>query len=336
MELSTIPKSIYKESDRLWPLEEGEQPDTYDTESWSFYIVAKLTQCRKPVHPLGATIDLISNDKVMKSFTADGKYLAQFTVPEENVAAPPHIVYLLIWNHFIEPTALDIDRLRYALSVQDAQGTRSENTLEIPVRRYVQKAKLIFPVAGKCIVVVGHAYNEHHRLDQSQFAYDIFPLGPHGELIRADGSSNEEWWSYGAAVLAPADGTVVYVRDDIPDNDRPGLLPDDTFYKTILDAFNATAGNHMIIDHGQGEYSLLAHLKPGSVAVAKGQHVTQGQSIGRVGNSGKSGAPHLHYALRNNPEFHCDGLPSRFENLQLLGLKGQVTSPKRGLFLIAQ
>lgn len=336
MELSTIPKRIYIESNQLWPLEEDEQSDTYDTESWAFYIVAKLTQCSKPIHPLSAKIELISKENVVKSLIADRTYLEQFTVPEEKIAAPTGKAYLLIWNHFIEPIALEIDKLRYALQMQDAKGMRFENTLEIPLRRYEQKTKLIFPLKGKCIIAVGHEYNEHHRLDRSQFAYDIFPLGPNGEMIREDGRTNEEWWGFGAPVIAPAVGTVVYARNDIPENKRPNVLPDEAFYKTVPDQLNATAGNHVIIDHGHEEHSLLAHLKYGSVVVEKDEQVKKGQQIGLVGNSGKSGAPHLHYALRSSPDFMCDGLPSHFDNLKLLGLKGKVTSPKRGLFLISE
>jgi hypothetical protein len=336
MELNTIPRRIYKESDQLWPVEEDGQLDTCATESWSFYIVAKLTRCITPVHPLSAKIELISNKTVVKTFTVRRSYLEQFTVPEEKVATRTRKIYLLIWNHFIEPRALEIDGLRYTLLVQDSEKARFENTLEIPVRRYEQKAKLIFPLRGKCIVAVGHEYNEHHRLERSQFAYDVFPLGPNGELIRRDGSANEDWWGYGSSVVAPAEGKVIYARDDISENDRPGVLPDEDFYKNIPDQLTATAGNHVIIDHGHQEYSLLAHLKHGSVEVQKGDNVTKEQLIGCVGNSGRSGAPHLHYDLMNDPDFSGDGLPSNFENLKLLGLKGRIKSPKRGLFLVAE
>jgi murein DD-endopeptidase MepM/ murein hydrolase activator NlpD len=108
------------------------------------------------------------------------------------------------------------------------------------------------------------------------------------------------------------------------------------FYESVADPLSATAGNHVILDHGNQEYSFLAHLGHGSVTVRKGDHVVKGQQIGQVGNSGRSGAPHLHYSLRRSPAFICDGLPSRFDNLKLLGLKGSLTSPKRGLFFIAE
>jgi len=42
-------------------------------------------------------------------------------------------------------------------------------------------------------------------------------------------------------------------------------------------------GNHVTIDHGNGEFSLLLHMKPGSVTVKKGDRVSQGQEIGAIG-----------------------------------------------------
>jgi murein DD-endopeptidase MepM/ murein hydrolase activator NlpD len=327
MKFSTAPRVIYKESDQLWPADK--LLAAHDSESWSFYLIVRTIEGVKPIRPLNAEIKLVSKRNVVRTISMTKKYLEQLLIPEEKVD-------LLIWNRFVEPKTLDIENLHYTLQVKDAKNTRFEDTLKISLLRYKQKARLIFPIKGKCIVAVGHEYNEHHRWERSQFAYDIFPLGSEGQLARHRGRGNKDWWGYGIPVIAPSAGVVTYVRDDISENRRPGVLPSDSFYESIADPLSATAGNHMIIDHGYDEYSFLAHLKQGSVIVQKGDHVTKGQQIGLVGNSGKSGAPHLHYELRNSPAFICDGLPSRFENLKLLGLKGSVASPKRGLFLIAE
>ncbi|MGH8237369.1 MAG: peptidoglycan DD-metalloendopeptidase family protein, partial [Steroidobacteraceae bacterium] len=47
-------------------------------------------------------------------------------------------------------------------------------------------------------------------------------------------------------------------------------------------------GNYVVIDHGNGEFSHLGHLKPGSVQVAAGDKVRAGQPIAQVGTSGSS------------------------------------------------
>lgn len=253
------------------------------------------------------------------------------SVPEQKVDS-------LVWNHFSEPRVLEVDKPRYVLQVEDNNGARLEKTLEITLENYEQKAKLMFPLKGRFVIAGGHEYNEPHRWERSQFyAYDIFPIGLKGELMRGRGASNEDWWGYGTPVVALADGVVAYARDDIRENHKPGISPNLDFYKQLPDWLNAVAGNNVIIDHGHKEYSFLAHLQRGSVVVRKTEKVQEGQQIGRVGNSGNSDAPHLHYQLMDGPEiFRCDGLPSHFGNLELLGLEGNVASPKRGLFLIAK
>ncbi len=63
-------------------------------------------------------------------------------------------------------------------------------------------------------------------------------------------------------------------------------------------------GNYIVIDHGGGYATVYAHLA--SVGVSTGQNVSAGQTIGRVGNSGNSYGPHLHFefydqGVRRNP-----------------------------------
>ena len=96
----------------------------------------------------------------------------------------------------------------------------------------------------------------------------------------------------------------------------------------------------MIIDHGNGEFSFLAHMKMGSVRVKTGDTVKAGQVIGLLGNSGNSDAPHLHYHFMAGPTvFKNDGLPSKFKNIEMELLTEEtlkISTPKRGLFLVAK
>jgi hypothetical protein len=57
-------------------------------------------------------------------------------------------------------------------------------------------------------------------------------------------------------------------------------------------------GNTVVIDHGLGVFSLLAHLS--EMDVHQGELVTQGQTIGRVGATGRVTGAHLHWAVRMN------------------------------------
>ncbi|MBV9267947.1 MAG: M23 family metallopeptidase, partial [Acidobacteriaceae bacterium] len=87
-------------------------------------------------------------------------------------------------------------------------------------------------------------------------------------------------------------GTVVEVVNDMPDqvpNQEPVGI-------TIQNA----AGNHVIVDMGDGQYALYAHLVPYSATVQVGDVVRQGRRIGLLGDSGNSDAPHLHFQVMDN------------------------------------
>jgi len=58
-------------------------------------------------------------------------------------------------------------------------------------------------------------------------------------------------------------------------------------------------GNCVIIDHGNSEYSLMAHMQQGSVTVKVGERAVAGQVIGKLGDSGDSFGPHVHYQLQS-------------------------------------
>lgn len=72
------------------------------------------------------------------------------------------------------------------------------------------------------------------------------------------------------------------------------------------------AGNHVIIRTGDA-YAVYAHLAPGSVTVSRGERVLVGDVIGRVGHTGNSTAPHLHFHLmdRSDP-VSARGIPNAF------------------------
>ena len=76
---------------------------------------------------------------------------------------------------------------------------------------------------------------------------------------------------WGSPIYAPADGKVTLVG--------PGF--------TLL-------GNCVIINHGEGLTGLYRHMS--SIAVKQGQMIKRGQVVGKIGNTGASTGPHLHYA----------------------------------------
>jgi hypothetical protein len=142
--------------------------------------------------------------------------------------------------------------------------------------------------------------NYHAVARDQRFAYDIVRTKA-GISHEGEGRRNEEFYCWGQPIVAPAAGTVTDAVDGVADN-VPGEM-------------NAAqrAGNHVILDHGNGEWSLLAHFKRGSVRVKTGQKVAAGDTLGLCGNSGNSSEPHLHYHLQNGPTFgDAEGLPAQF------------------------
>jgi murein DD-endopeptidase MepM/ murein hydrolase activator NlpD len=90
------------------------------------------------------------------------------------------------------------------------------------------------------------------------------------------------------------------------------------------------AGNHVITETA-GTYALYAHLVPGSVAVTRGQQVRAGEVLGRVGHSGNSTAPHLHFQLMDSADpLRAQGIPCAFA-AYLVERDGQWQRVERGI-----
>ena len=106
----------------------------------------------------------------------------------------------------------------------------------------------------------------------------------------------------GVRVLAAASGTVVGVRDEMPDQ--------------ILTAENRDSikgrecGNRVAIRHGDGWITQYCHLKRGSVLVQDGTYVEAGTPLALVGLSGATQFPHLHISLRKGRELRDPFTPA--------------------------
>ncbi|MFQ5982570.1 MAG: M23 family metallopeptidase, partial [Woeseiaceae bacterium] len=174
-----------------------------------------------------------------------------------------------------------------------------------PYLDYDTKAYLRLPVTGEWFVFWGGRsveQNYHAAVRDQRFAYDLLVVQD-GKSHRGDGKQSEQYFCWGRPILAPASGTVVTVVSDLPDN-PPGVMDP-----------NNPPGNHVIIDLGNREYALLAHLQADSVGVTEGEEVRTGQQIGRCGNSGNTSEPHLHFHLQDSGKFgRGDGKPAFFND----------------------
>jgi murein DD-endopeptidase MepM/ murein hydrolase activator NlpD len=83
-------------------------------------------------------------------------------------------------------------------------------------------------------------------------------------------------------------------------------------------------GNYVVIKIGHRRFAFYAHIQPHSVRVHVGEHVTPGQVIGLLGNTGNTDAPHLHFQIMNGPDsWTADGLPFEFRSF---GSEGTFTN----------
>ena len=147
--------------------------------------------------------------------------------------------------------------------------------------------------------------------NSNDFASDFIYLDAQGRDYHDDPRDLDNWYSYGQPIYAPGAGVVLETANDIPENwfedtkaTRIGhpKLPAGKDPKDI--------GNFVLLDHRNGEYSLLVHMKTASVTVRPGDRVEQGELLGRLGFTGDSIFPHLHYSLMESPEFQSMGAPA--------------------------
>lgn len=139
-----------------------------------------------------------------------------------------------------------------------------------------------------------------HNTETGSQAWDFMLLDGEGRGADWPGDQVEQFHGFACPVLAPAEGTVVAMEGDLPDNPVHAA-----------DTRNPW-GNWLMLAHETGTFSLLAHLRSGSLTVAPGQRVGRGQQVAQVGNSGRSPEPHLHVQLNAGPWLASPSLAATF------------------------
>lgn len=152
----------------------------------------------------------------------------------------------------------------------------------------LQYIPLSLPVTGMWNISQGHN-GEHTHRGEWQHAWDFVIRDRKGLEYKNDGDYPEDYYCYDKNVLAAADGYVKEVINSISDN----IIGD-------MDLVN-NWGNTIIIKHVDYLYTKSSHLKEGSIVVKAGDFVRKGQIIAKVGNTGRSPYPHLHFQVQATP-----------------------------------
>ncbi len=270
------------EYNELWDNSTATFKLTYGSvENFSAYAQLYLDQ-------LGEETQVI-NERV---FSIQGGWVYERAASFQNLEIPASIEWVLDGDFMI--ALLDCRVL------PDEASTQFED--------YRTKTDLRMPFDSEWLVLWGGRSirdNYHADTPNQRFAYD-FLITQNGLQYSGDGSRNEDHYCFGEPIVAPGAGVVLDSESNIPDN-----LPGE-------ENMEQPHGNYIIIDHENGEYSILAHLRQGTVSMHAGDRVIAGTFLGQCGNSGGSDLPHLHYHIQNTPDFDDNmgaaGLPIQFQS----------------------
>lgn len=196
-------------------------------------------------------------------------------------------------------------RLRIESSVT-VDGQSATFTDSWPVTR-AKAATVRGPVLGAWQLSNGPGQtdlHDHYTAPQHRYAYDLVVV-KQGRTHTGDPHKNESYFSWNRSVRAVADGVIVAHCD--AERDNPGYRGAATNCYT----------NHIVIRHADGLHTAYLHLRRRSIpkGLIRDTPVKAGQIIGRVGNSGESSEPHLHFmAFRIDETGRWHAVPVSFSN----------------------
>lgn len=290
-----------------------------------------------------------SEDRLVTRRTVNSDGLA----PGIEIVAPPLLApgeTMDVFNPFyIFSDDIPIRRMQYAFRYlrENNQQEAAKNphrlpmdhdlevTLAVMPHEYQTKTNLILPLSGRVFVWEGHDFYAHHRrvplhasvveklgihANANRYGSDLVIVDGQGRMYHDDPYDKKRYYSYGVPIYAPGAGKVAFVANNVPDNefqDKHITTPE------LPAGADPNLGNYVLLDHGNGEFSIFPHMMPGSVRVKVGESVRQGEMIGRVGFSGDAIFPHVHYSLLAGPDvYQNEALPAYFTRYRrLLGSK---------------
>ena len=128
------------------------------------------------------------------------------------------------------------------------------------------------------------------HLNEWKNALDFVIVNQEDETYKNPGSKTDDFYCFNKPILAPADGYVYMIENSIEDNKIGDVDVENNW------------GNSIVINHLNGLYTQISHIKKDSFKVFIGDFVTKGTIIATCGNSGRSPEPHIHFQVQLNPK----------------------------------
>lgn len=148
--------------------------------------------------------------------------------------------------------------------------------------------------------------------NSERFAIDFMQIQPDDRLVTGPWEDLSSYPFFGARIHSATAGKVVRVVRNIPETQPTGDLPPATAARS--------GGNYVVVRKARNVFAFYAHMQPGSARVKVGQQVRAGQVLGRLGNTGNSNAPHLHFHMMDGPDpLASNGIPYTFRRFGVAG-----------------
>jgi hypothetical protein len=232
----------------------------------------------------------------------------------------------LLYVHYIGNKPLD--SLNLTVYAKSDRGPLKKE-FPLALTHFQQHQSYMFPLKG-FFSLANLPFNIcHHRPMHSQeFGFDVVQFQATDESTKSSSRVTPPFkagdsYIFHAPVYAAAAGTVVNTGEGFPDDKAEefmnGKIKSGALFTELIPRIgflNALGGNFVVLDHGQGEFTFYGHLSQGTIMVKKGVKVEKGRIIGKVGTTGNSTGPHLHFQLMDSGDMlTANSLPILFENI---------------------
>jgi murein DD-endopeptidase MepM/ murein hydrolase activator NlpD len=280
-----------------------------------------------PLLPEGAGVEVLASNAMLTAITLGGVFFVPsassfalaltgacvsmllslgLAAPFARLGVP---LFIVPFNATVIVTLLALRQRRRDVapkSVDFLSGTPEENLAYFRTRRarfeQLHPVAFTLPVRGTWTCTQGVDGPFTHQ-GAWRHAFDLEVKDEGASFHRGAGLVNEDFHGFRLPVLAAAPGTVVAVEASVPDNAVGAVDVEHNW------------GNHVVIQHGVGLFSLVAHLARGSAKVRVGHVVQRGEVVGLVGSSGRSPRPHLHFHLQASAALGAPTLPCAFTDV---------------------